>query len=397
MLNNIFSPWPQFSKQEAKKIHDLLLTNKVNYWTGTECRKFESEFAKYIGSSFAIALSNGTVALDVALRSLGIKKNDEVIVTPRSYIASASCVLGVGAKPVFCDVDIHTGNINLNSIKSVLTKKTKAIICVHLGGYPCEMDKLIHFAKKNKVYVIEDCSQAHGAKFKKKNVGSFGDVATWSFCQDKILTTGGEGGMITTSSKRIYDFIWSYKDQGKTINSVYLKKHAPGYRWLHDNYGLNFRMTEIQAAIGRFQLKLLPRWIKKRNKNAEEILKVCNKFPKLILIQNQSKDIKHAYYKCYVNVNYKLENYKKIRSLIIKKLERKQIPVFTGACPEIYRELIFKKLKLGPKKRLKNAKILGESSLMFLVHPSLKESEIKIICKSLFKVLSEINKKYVNA
>lgn len=397
MLDNNFSPWPQFSRKEAKRIHDVLLTNKVNYWTGNECRNFEREFAKYTNSRFAISLSNGTVALDVALRSLGIKEKDEVIVTSRSYVASASCVIGVGAKPVFCDVDIQTGNLDVNSAKCVLTNKTKAIICVHLGGYPCEMEKLMSFAKENKIYVIEDCSQAHGAKFKNKSVGSFGDVATWSFCQDKIMTTGGEGGMITTSSKKIFDFIWSYKDQGKTINSVYSKKHPPGYKWLHDNYGLNFRMTEIQASLGRIQLKLLPEWIKIRNKHARQILKVCENFPNLILIHNQSKDIKHAYYKCYISVNYKLKEFKKIRSQIINKLENKKIPVFTGACPEIYREKLFKKLKLGPKKRLKNAKILGESSLMFLVHPSLKDSEIKLVCKTLYKILKKINKKYIDA
>ena len=223
MLKNTFSPWPSFSEDEANAVKKIILSNKVNYWTGEECRIFEKEFAKFTNCKYAVALSNGTVALDLALKAIDIKTDDEVIVTPRTFIASASSILNVGAIPVFADVDQVSGNVNAETIKKVITSKTKAIICVHIGGWPCEMDDIIKLAKNNKLKVIEDCSQAHGALYKGKSVGSFGDVSTWSFCQDKIITTIGEGGMVTTNNKSLWSFMWSYKDHGKSWSAIYKK------------------------------------------------------------------------------------------------------------------------------------------------------------------------------
>ena len=261
MKNNFkLSPWPYYSKEEIIKSSQILSSGKVNYLTGEQGKLFEREFSKFCDTKYSIALANGTVALDLALKVLDISKGDEVIVTPRSYIASVSSVFNCGAKPIFADVDINSGNITSGTILKKITKKTKAIICVHLGGWPCEMDSIMKLAKKHNLFVIEDCAQAHGAIYKNKSVGSIGDIGTWSFCQDKIMTTGGEGGMISTNNYNLWNKMWSYKDHGKSFYSMYKKKHPPGYRWHHESFGTNWRMTEIQAAIGREQLKKMKRW-----------------------------------------------------------------------------------------------------------------------------------------
>ena len=193
-----------------------------------------------------------------------MEKGDEIIVSPRSFIISASCVLSLGLKPIFADVD-YNGNLSIEGIKDAYSKKVKAIIVVHLNGLSCDMDPILKFVKKNRILLIEDCSQAHGASYKGNKVGSFGDVSTWSFCQDKIISTGGEGGMISTNDKRLWLRLWSLKDHGKNYKSVFFKNHKIGFKWLHDDFGSNYRMTEIQATIGREQLKSLDKQIQKRN------------------------------------------------------------------------------------------------------------------------------------
>ncbi|NTW73026.1 MAG: DegT/DnrJ/EryC1/StrS family aminotransferase, partial [Eubacteriaceae bacterium] len=251
MLNTVFPPWPSFTQEEADAVSRVLLSNKVNYWTGQECREFEKEFASWTGSAYAIALANGTLALEVALKALGICHGDEVVVTPRTFIASASCIVAMGAVPVFADVDRNTQNISADTITKVLTPKTKAVICVHLAGMPCDMDPIMDMAKQYGLYVIEDCAQAHGAKYKGRPVGSIGHIGAWSFCQDKIMTTGGEGGMVTTNDRALWSSMWEYKDHGKSWNAVYEQEHPQGFRWLHESFGSNYRMLEMQAAIGR--------------------------------------------------------------------------------------------------------------------------------------------------
>ena len=254
MLGTPFSPWPSFTQDEARAISRVLLSNRVNYWTGTECREFEREFAAWVGTTHAVALANGTVALDLALKALNIGSGDDVIVTPRSYVASASCVVTAGARPVFADVDSESQNITASTIRRVLTSRTRAIICVHLAGMPCEMDPIMALAQEHDLKVIEDCAQAHGARYRGRMVGGIGHIGAWSFCQDKIMTTGGEGGMVTTSDRSLWAAMWSYKDHGKSWEAVYDHKHPPGFRWLHESFGTNWRMLEMQAVIGRLQL-----------------------------------------------------------------------------------------------------------------------------------------------
>ena len=203
MLNTAFSPWPSFTVEEADAARAVLLSNKVNYWTGTECRNFETEFAAWCGTAHAVALANGTLALDVALKALGIGPGDEVVVTPRTFMASISCVVTAGATPVFADVDPDSGNLTAATIAAVLTPRTRAVIVVHLAGWPCDMDPIMALADQHGLKVIEDCAQAHGARYKGRSVGCMGHVGAWSFCQDKIMTTGGEGGMVTTNDAEI--------------------------------------------------------------------------------------------------------------------------------------------------------------------------------------------------
>jgi len=392
--------YPFFNKSSIKKVEQVLKSGKVNYWTGKKCIEFENQFSKYIGNKFSIALSNGSVALELALKSLDLKKNEEVIVTSRSFVISASCVLNLGLKPVFADVD-ENGNIDIKSIKNVYNKKIKAIIAVHLNGLPCDMDPILQFVKKNKIYLIEDCSQAHGAIYKKKKVGSFGHVATWSFCQDKIISTGGEGGMISTNSKKIWKKCWSLKDHGKNYKALFNKKHKYGFRWVHDNFGSNHRMTEMQAVIGIEQLKTLDKQIKRRNFIVNSYLKglkiyfqkfnflrkpnfQCQTCPfkKKNILCNQCT---HSFYR----LNFFINSSKINRDKIVNELNQNNINCGVGSCPEIYREKIFKKLNLQPKKRLHNAKLLGQTSITFSINPYKNLTKIKSEINAIKKVLSK--------
>lgn len=388
MLNTKFSPWPSYTAQEAEAVQRVLLSNKVNYWTGDECRQFEDEFAAFAETKYAIALANGSVALELALIALGIGEGDEVIVTPRTFLASASCVVNIGAIPVFADVDSDSQNITAVTIEEKLTDKTKAVICVHLAGWPCDMEPIMKLADNNNLKVIEDCAQAHGAKYNDKSVGSIADIGVWSFCQDKIITTAGEGGMVTTNNKLLWERMWAYKDHGKSWQSVYEKQHPPGYRWLHDSFGTNFRMTEIQAAVGRIQLKKMPLWLQTRNINAEKISQSCRKFA-CFRVPELPENIEHAFYKLYVFVNADRLNEGWNRDRIMSEINKLDVPCYTGSCSEVYLEKAFENTELRPEKRLKNARNLGETSIMFLVHPSLLDSEITQFCEVIEDVAKE--------
>ncbi len=382
MLNTHLSPWPSFTKEEADAVSRVLLSNKVNYWTGNECREFEKEFAQWCGTQYAVALANGTLALDVALKALGIGVGDDVIVTSRTFLASASCIVTAGANPIFADVDLNSQNITAETIASVLTKNTKAIIVVHLAGFPAEMDDIMLLAEEKNLFVIEDCAQAHGAKYKGRPVGSIGHIGAWSFCQDKIMTTGGEGGMVTTNDKNLWSKMWSYKDHGKSWEAVYEKQHPPGFRWVHDSFGTNWRMMEMQAVIGRIQLKRMAEWTAKRTQNAQRIWTVCAQFS-FLRVPSVADYITHAHYKCYVFVNVADLPSEYSRDRIINDLNSLGAPCYQGSCSEVYLEKAFVGTNWAPKQRLTNAKLLGEDSLMFLVHPTLTDIEINKVCQDL--------------
>ena len=389
MLNSAFEPWPSFTQAEADAVSKVLLSNKVNYWTGQECREFEKEFAQFAGTQHAVAVANGTVALDLALKALGIGAGDDVVVTSRTFLASASSIVTSGANPIFADVELDSQNISRRTIEAVITPNTKAIICVHLAGWMCDMDPIMQLAEEKGIFVIEDCAQAHGAMYKGKSAGSIGHIGAWSFCQDKIMTTGGEGGMVTTNDESLWKKMWSYKDHGKNFDSVYNKQHPPGFRWLHDSFGTNWRMMEMQAVIGRLQLKKMPEWTVKRNANMARIQAVFENSPYFI-VAKPSHDYVHASYKCYVQVNADALPEGWSRDRIMAEISVQAVPCFSGSCSEVYLEKAFDETPWRPETRLANAQALGESSLMFLVHPTLSEQSLQKTVDAIQSVIAKI-------
>ncbi|MBO2657675.1 aminotransferase class I/II-fold pyridoxal phosphate-dependent enzyme [Shewanella algae] len=391
MLNTPFSPWPSFTQEEADAVSRVLLSNKVNYWTGSECREFEKEFAAWVGCEYAVALGNGTLALDVALKALNVGEGDEVITTPRTFLASASSIVTAGANPVFADVDLNSQAITAESIETVLTPKTKAVIVVHLGGMPAEMDAIMALSEKHGFYVIEDCAQAHGAKYKGRSVGTIGHIGAWSFCQDKIMTTGGEGGMVTTNSKELWAKMWSYKDHGKSYDAVYNAQHQPGFRWLHESFGTNWRMTEIQAVLGRIQLTRMEQWTTSRQSHGKMLDDVVKGFACIRVVEVPDY-IEHAEYKHYFFVRPEKLALGWDRDRIANAVVEKGVPCMQGSCAEVYLEKAFDNTPWRPAVRLENARLLGETSIMMLVHPTLTKDEMSKACKVLDEVLSLASK-----
>ena len=377
--------WPFFADDEIDAAVQVLRSGNVNYWTGREGKLFESEFAAFAGCKYAVALANGTVALECALKALGVGLGDEIITTSRTFIASASCAVMLGARPVFADVDRESQNITADSIRKVLTSHTKAIVAVHLAGWPCEMDDILALARERGIKVVEDCAQAHGATYKGRPIGSLGDVAAFSFCQDKIMTTAGEGGMVTTNSDELRNTMWSLKDHGKSYDAVYHHEHAPGFRWLHESFGTNWRLSEVQSAVGRVQLRKLPQWLSIRRKYAQIL---TNEFAILsgLRVTVPPKHIEHAYYKYYAFVRPEVLRPGWTRDRIIDAINAEGIPCFSGSCSEIYLEKAFPP-EWRPKERLAVARELGETSLMFLVHPTLIEEHILATCEAVKKVM----------
>lgn len=375
MLNTPFPPWPSFTEEEVQAVSGVLRSNRVNYWTGNEGREFEREFAAWAGTSHAVALNNGTVALELALRALGIGPGDEVVVTPRSFMASASCVVSVGAVPVFADVDRDSQNLSAETIATVLTPRTRAVIPVHLAGWPCEMDPIMELARAHDLWVIEDCAQAHGATYRGKSVGSIGDIGAWSFCQDKIITTGGEGGMITTDDAKLWATIWADKDHGKNWSAVYERQHPPGFRWVVESFGTNGRMLEMQAVIGRVQLRRIEEWSARRRAHAEQIWSAA-KACAALRVPEVPSSVRHAAYRAYVFVEPDSLKAGWSRDRIIAEINARGVPCYPGSCPEIYLEKVFEGTGWRPPQRLPVARELGETSLMFLVHPTLEPGHL---------------------
>ncbi|SEK49375.1 DegT/DnrJ/EryC1/StrS family aminotransferase [Halomonas daqiaonensis] len=393
MLNSPFSPWPSFTEEEAEAVQRVLLSNQVNYWTGQEGREFEREFAAFASTDYAIAVSNGTTALDLALKALGIGEGDgrwrdEVIVTSRTFLASVSSIVTSRAVPVFADVDRNSQNITAETVGEKITPNTRAIITVHLAGWPCEMEALMALAEQHGLFVIEDCAQAHGARYRGRSVGSIGHVGCWSFCQDKIMTTGGEGGMVTTGDEVLWRKMWAYKDHGKSWEAVYEREHPQGFRWLHESFGTNWRLTEMQAVIGRIQLQRMPAWSAARRANAERIWQVASESHGLRVPQIPDH-IEHAAYKCYLFVEPEqlIEGWGRDR--IQQAMVERGVPCFSGSCSEVYREMAFDGTGWRPEQPLPVAKELGETSLMFLCHPTLTNAEIDKTCEVLQEVMEE--------
>ena len=370
------NPWPQHEQDELDAVQRVLASGRVNYWNGEEGRAFERDFADYCGASHAIALANGTLALELALYALGIGPGDEVIVTPRSFIASVSCVVTVGAHPVFADIDPDTQNITPESARAVLSPRTRAVLPVHLAGWPCDMGGFRALAEEHGLYLIEDCSQAHGASWCGQRVGSFGDAAAFSFCTDKIMSTGGEGGMLLLHDEAAWHRAWSRKDHGKAWDAVHADHHPPGFRWQHGSFGTNARMTEMQAAIGRIQLRKLDGWLELRRRNAallEELLTPLE----ALRVPRPPTNAGHARYRFYAFVRPDRLSPGSDRDAIMSTLQADGVPCAQGSCPEIYREAAFRGTGMVPAKRLPMAKQLADTALALPVHPTLEPDEVR--------------------
>ncbi len=381
-----YATWPAYSEEEARIVHDVLLSNRVNYWTGEQGKTFEKAFAEFAGTQFGIAVANGTLALELAMRALNIQVGDEVIVPARTFMATASAVAVLGAVPVFADVDPDTQNICAKSVKQKISAKTKAVICVHLAGIPCDMDALLDIRDACNIALIEDCAQAHGAKYKGRSVGSFGDVAAWSFCQDKIMTTGGEGGMVTTDSEVLFHKMWSFKDHGKSFDTVFNKTHAPGFRWLHESIGSNYRLSEMQAALGNYQLAKVDAWVARRSEIAQAYQAVLSR-SSFIRYFSPSPHMQASYYRFYACWQHPSVS----RETFLEQCKAQGLPVDQGVCPEVYMEKAFEGSPSRPEVSLPVAKKLGEQSLMFLTHPNLSDDEVSDICKKLSDILEVYN------
>jgi dTDP-4-amino-4,6-dideoxygalactose transaminase len=380
-----FAAWPHFEADEIEAAASVLRSGRVNYWTGQEGRLFETEFAQSVGTKYAICVANGTVALELALQALGIGRGDEVITASRTFIASASCIVMRGARPVCVDVDRDSQNITAETIRRAITPRTKAIIAVHLAGWPCDMDEILRLAAEYDLRVIEDCAQAQGAMYKGRPVGSIGDVAAFSFCQDKIMTTAGEGGMLTTNRHEIWERAWSFKDHGKNYDAVYNRQHGTGFRWLHESFGTNWRMTEMQAALGRVALRKVPRWVETRRRHAHTLTRALSALPGL-RIPATPASVHHAYYKYYAFVCPEMLQDGWDRNSILHAIEAQGVPCFVGSCSEIYLEKAFVARRRHPS--LPVAKLLGDTSLMFLVHPTLSDEDIAITCQTIERVIA---------
>ena len=387
-LDRTLAPWPVFEADEIEAVTGVMRSGKVNYWTGTEGREFENEYAAVLGVTYAIALHNGTQALELALYALGVGAGDEVITTPRTFIASASAAVMRGAVPVMAEVDRDSGNITAETIRAVLTPRTRAIIVVHLAGWPADMDPIMALAREHNLFVIEDCAQAHGAKYKGQHVGTIGHMGCFSFCQDKIMTTGGEGGMLVTHDEALWSKAWAFKDHGKSYDAVYHKEHPLGFRWLHESFGTNWRMLEVQAAIGRLQLQKLPAWTAQRQRNASVLAGRFLALPAL-RVPTVPEGSDHAQYKFYVYVQPEQLRAGWDRDRIMAEVVARGAPCYTGTCSEIYLEKAFVDAGLGPKQRLPVAQELGETSLMFLVHPGLTEADMNAVADVVEEVVRE--------
>jgi dTDP-4-amino-4,6-dideoxygalactose transaminase len=381
-----FAPWPHFTKDEIEAAARVLESGKINYWTGEQGRLFEREYAESIGTKYAIAVSNGSVALELALYAIGIGAGDEVVVTPRSFVASASCVVMRGGIPVFADVDRNSQNLSTDNIAKVLSSRTKAVVVVHHAGWPCDMDSLISLANRRGFKIIEDCAQANGATYKGRSVGAMGTINAFSFCQDKILSTGGEGGLVSTDDEELWNRAWSFKDHGKSFDAVYKRDHPPGFRFVHESFGTNWRLTEVQSALGRMLLRKLSESVACRREHASILNSRFSRIASL-RVTVPPEEIGHAYYKYYVFIRPERLNANWNRDRIMQAINAEGIPCFTGS-REIYLEKAFPQ-EWKPAQALPVAQELGETALMFLVHPTLSEEDMLDMCRAVEKVMEE--------
>ncbi len=380
------APWPYFDDRQLDKVTEVLKSGKVNYWTGPEGRLFEQEYAEYLGIQHAIALTNGTVAIELALQAIDLLPGEEVIVPSHTFIATASAVTMQRGVPVFADIDPVTQNVTAATLAAQITDKTRAMIVVHMGGRPCEMQEINELAKKHGLIVIEDCAQAHGARYRGRPVGTLGHLGAFSFCQDKIITTGGEGGLLVTNDTNLWKRAWSFKDHGKNWDKI-TDKPVPGvFRWLHDSLGTNWRLTETQSAIGRLALEQLDEQVEIRRQHAAQLAAVLSQHP-AVKIAPVPEHLYHSFYKFYFRIEPARLQAGWTRDKIAQAVLAEGVFCGSGSCAEIYLEEAFERNHLRPTHRFPAARSFGETSLMLQVHPTLSAAEIQTTAEAVLKVL----------
>lgn len=379
VMDGSWAPWPAFDDEQVEAAARVLRSGRVNYWTGTEGREFEREFAEYTGVRHAVFVANGTVGLEAALEALALPAGSQVVTTPRTFIATSSAIVRQGLVPVFADVDPDSGCITAATIQAALTPATSAVVVVHLGGWPADVPEIRALCDERGLRLVEDCAQAHGAMVGDRHVGTYGDISVWSFCQDKIITTGGEGGMIGTDDDELWRRAWAIKDHGKSWEAVYERAHPPGFRWLHEGFGTNYRGTEVQAAIGRIQYRRLDEWRRQRTANADALRTSLQALPAL-RVPVPRPGLTHAYYRLYADLDPAALSAGWTRDRVLDELGAVlSLPVLSGSCPEIYREEAFRASGLAPAAPLPVAHALSHTSLAFLVHPGLSPADMSAV------------------
>ncbi|MBD24128.1 MAG: aminotransferase [Candidatus Marinimicrobia bacterium] len=380
MKDQDIAPWPVYDSDEVDAATYVLKSGHVNYWTGNEGRKFEIEYAKYCGVAHGLVVTNGTAALELALYGLGIGVGDEVVVPARTFIATAAAVALCGAQPVVADIDPISQNLTAETVAKVLSPQTKAVIPVHLAGWPVDMKPIMNLARQQSIMVVEDCAQAHGATIDGRPVGSFGHIGCFSFCQDKIISTGGEGGMIVTNDNAIYQRMWSHRDHGKDFDRSQAPEASPGFKWLATTFGTNWRLTEFQSAIGRIQLKKLPQWTATRRNNAAQLDSALSSL-RAVSIPTPPSNLGHAYYKYsgLINTGELKDGWS--RDQICAELNSRGVPARVGACPDISREAAFT-ADTTSQPTHPNAESLADRTFTLPVYPSLSENNISFIANT---------------
>lgn len=381
------APWPAYDDEEIAAVVETLRSGHVNYWTGQRGRKFEADYAAYTSRRHGVAVANGTLALELALIAWEIGPGDDVLTPARTYIASASCIVARGARPVIADVDLDSQVVTVDTLEAARTPRTRAAVVVHLAGWPCQMTEIMSWARQFDIRIIEDCAQAHGACYDGAQVGSFGDAGAFSFCQDKIISTGGEGGMLVLDDESAWKRAWAYKDIGRDHDAVHRDKHPPGFRWVTHSFGSNWRLTEMQCAIGSVQLRNLSSWVAARNRHAMRFRLALEDVPGL-QIPLPPERVFHAYYRFYVFVDTAALRSGWSRDRIMIELNGREVPCTVGSCAEIYLERAFTDAGLGPMHRLPVSQQLGETSLMFLIHQSLSDEFIDWVAREIRIVMN---------
>lgn len=381
-FDSALAPWPFHAEDEIEAVASVLRSGRVNYRTGEEGQSFEAEYAAVTRSKHALTVANGTAALELALAALEIGPGDEVVVPARTFIATASAVVRCGATPVVADIDPISQNLSSEALSAVLSDRTRAVIPVHLAGWPADMDEILAVAKASGLAVIEDCAQAHGALYKGQAVGTLGDIGCFSFCQDKIISTGGEGGLVLTNNTDLYKRMWSLRDHGWDFDRAHQDDTTTGFKWLVDSFSTNWRLTETQSAIGRAQLRKLDGWVETRRQNAAALAAAVADLP-CVIESTPPETVRHSFYKFYVQVNPEALANNWTRDRIVDELTTLGVPARAGACPDISNEQAFAKASINTSNPRPNAARIANRTIMFPVHPTLTPGNIAFMTDAL--------------